>query len=362
MYGQMEQNEPAGLEAFALDEIAARVYQQTLALGFFDEEALLKQSVLRRDELVAARENLLRLRLLQADPQDIARLRPANPQVAASQLTGPAEALVQRQQSLISQLRNQLVSLMPLYLESRRVQRSESVIDVVSDPDDIQQLVDNAAKECREELVTVQPGGARPAEVLARALPGDLSILDRGIRMRVLYQHPARANLHTKSYVRAITEAGAEVHTVDEISQRLFIFDRKVAFVPGPREPGSVPPAAVIREPVLVSFLYGIFEQMWSGSTPFEIDAEGYDGVSDQLRLAILRLMATGAKDEVVARKLGMSLRTCRRHISNIMHQMGAESRFQAGALAMRAQFLDDSPGGQSKPTFPHEIERRGLE
>ncbi|GGV02315.1 LuxR family transcriptional regulator [Streptomyces filipinensis] len=338
----MEQNDPDELEAFTLDETSARVYQQTLVLGSFDEDALIDQCALRRDQLVAARDTLVRLRLLHADTADPARLRPSNPQVAAAQLTGPAEAMVQRQQRLISQLRSQLVSLMPLYLEGRRAQGTESVIDVVNDPSDIGRMLDAAARDCREDLVTVQPGGARPAETLAEALPRDLAILGSGVHMRVLYQHPARANLHTRSYVRAISEAGAEVRTVDEISQRLLIFDRKVAFVPGPRQAEGVPPAAIVREPNLVAFLYGVFEQMWSGATPFEVEAEGYDGVSDQLRLSILRLMATGAKDEVVARKLGMSLRTCRRHISNIMRDMGAESRFQAGALAMRSRFLDD--------------------
>ncbi|WP_410092509.1 hypothetical protein [Streptomyces sp. uw30] len=39
------------------------------------------------------------------------------------------------------------------------------------------------------------------------------------------------------------------------------------------------------------------------------------------------------------ALRLGMSVRTCRRHIADTMVELGAQSRFQAGYLwAMRAR------------------------
>ena len=55
--------------------------------------------------------------------------------------------------------------------------------------------------------------------------------------------------------------------------------------------------------------------------------------ISAKLQHAIIRLLLQGAKDEVIARRLGVSVRTCRRHISSIMDQLGATSRFQAGAM-----------------------------
>jgi len=51
--------------------------------------------------------------------------------------------------------------------------------------------------------------------------------------------------------------------------------------------------------------------------------------------------MARGFTDEVLARKLGMSLRTCRRHIAALMHDLDAVSRFQAGVRASRASLVD---------------------
>lgn len=51
-------------------------------------------------------------------------------------------------------------------------------------------------------------------------------------------------------------------------------------------------------------------------------------------------MLAAGAKDETIARELGVSLRTCRRHIAEMMRMTGAGSRFQAGVLATQLGLL----------------------
>jgi len=47
------------------------------------------------------------------------------------------------------------------------------------------------------------------------------------------------------------------------------------------------------------------------------------------LHFKILTMLAGGAKDETVARSLGLSVRTCRRHIAEILTRLNATSRFQ---------------------------------
>ena len=43
-----------------------------------------------------------------------------------------------------------------------------------------------------------------------------------------------------------------------------------------------------------------------------------------------------GAKDEQIARSLGVSLRTVRRRMADLFEELGVESRFQAGVEAVR--------------------------
>lgn len=59
---------------------------------------------------------------------------------------------------------------------------------------------------------------------------------------------------------------------------------------------------------------------------------------------ALLRLMAKGLKDEAIARDLGVSPRTLRRLIADLMRRLDCESRFQAGVEATARGWLDAAP------------------
>ncbi|WP_274560762.1 LuxR C-terminal-related transcriptional regulator [Streptomyces spiramyceticus] len=48
----------------------------------------------------------------------------------------------------------------------------------------------------------------------------------------------------------------------------------------------------------------------------------------------ILRMLSAGHTDETASRQLGMSLRTYRRRVAELMTMLGATSRFQAGIRA----------------------------
>ncbi|CAO0830728.1 Helix-turn-helix transcriptional regulator OS=Streptomyces microflavus OX=1919 GN=HUT09_15840 PE=4 SV=1 [Streptomyces microflavus] len=52
---------------------------------------------------------------------------------------------------------------------------------------------------------------------------------------------------------------------------------------------------------------------------------------------SIARLLAEGHVDEVVARKMGISVRTCRSHIAKLMQTLGATSRTHLGTLLARS-------------------------
>ena len=58
------------------------------------------------------------------------------------------------------------------------------------------------------------------------------------------------------------------------------------------------------------------------------------------LRRFLLQQLATGAQDEQIARTLGISLRTVRRRVSDVMTEVGADTRFQAGVEAARRGWI----------------------
>lgn len=67
---------------------------------------------------------------------------------------------------------------------------------------------------------------------------------------------------------------------------------------------------------------------------------ESYESSLSSEDRALLHALARGGKDEIVARRLGMSTRTFRRRLMNLMIRLDVTSRFQAGAKAAHAGLL----------------------
>ncbi|MCZ9337605.1 LuxR family transcriptional regulator, partial [Streptomyces sp. TRM76130] len=81
----------------------------------------------------------------------------------------------------------------------------------------------------------VQPGGIRREHELSEGLHRALALRGRGVRMRDLYTHVARHGQGLLHYMELMGDA-VEARTLDEVVDRLILFDRTVAFVPANAE------------------------------------------------------------------------------------------------------------------------------
>lgn len=68
------------------------------------------------------------------------------------------------------------------------------------------------------------------------------------------------------------------------------------------------------------------------------------DEAPSEEELAIVRLLAKGLTDEVIAQRLGISKRTYGRRFKVVMRKLGARSRFEAGARAVLSGWLEGDP------------------
>lgn len=67
----------------------------------------------------------------------------------------------------------------------------------------------------------------------------------------------------------------------------------------------------------------------------------GYsEGSPSEYQIALAQLLAQGLTDEAIARRLGISDRSVRRRVAEIVDILGARSRFQAGVNAAEAGWL----------------------
>lgn len=254
---------------------------------------------------------------------------------AIATLIGPYEDALRQTETKLHQYQEQLAShrarleALPLPRAHER-SNSDELLELLPDVHAARNAISTCVAECRTELVSFQPGGGRPPEVLADALPRDLAMLDRGIAVRSVYQHPARFHQPTQDYVRTVAAAGSQIRTLNELFGRMIIVDQRVAFIPDRSRPGG---AVVIRQPSAVAFLYDAFQQSWNQATPYHSGPAAARAVTGEIKRTVAILLADGWKDEVIARRLGLSPRTCRRHIAELMEQLGARSRTQAGVL-----------------------------
>lgn len=204
----------------------------------------------------------------------------------------------------------------------------------------INTTLDQVTADCTEELLTVQPGSGRQPHILEKALRRVEPLIDRGVRMRTLYQHTARHHPATLAYMEKVGPSGVEVRTLEEIIDRLIIIDRKVAFIPASSDRLS---ALELRHKGIVEYLVGVFEQFWLHGIPWEEpisygpDLDGITGV----QRSIAKLLVEGHVDEAIARRLGMNVRTCRAHIAKLGSSLGSGSRTQLGYLIAQSGVLE---------------------
>ncbi|WP_260696923.1 hypothetical protein [Streptomyces sp. 130] len=206
-------------------------------------------------------------------------------------------------------------------------------------------LVSEMSARCRREFLLVLPSGARPCRSFPAARTITLDLLARGVRARLIYQHAIRGDLVTRALVRELTQHGAEIRTSAELIDPLVAFDRETLVLPhSPDFSGDddTTGTVAVRDPAMVAFACAAFENLWNTACPLIPDTKDTTHTIDALKKSIVHLMAMGHKDEMVARRLGISVRTCRRHIAQIMDEQGAISRFQAGVVLTRAGLVDE--------------------
>lgn len=162
----------------------------------------------------------------------------------------------------------------------------------------------------------MQPGRGSTVELQEESDLKDAELLEAGISRRTLLHDRRRDHVPTRRSVERLGELGAEFRTVPSLPVRLLVFDRNKAIVSRHREKND-PAALVIRDPDVAMVFARLFDTVWDYATPFEI-----------------------CPDEALASRLQMSVRTCRRHISQLFEILGADSRFQAGVLAARRGWL----------------------
>ncbi|MEV6125055.1 MULTISPECIES: helix-turn-helix transcriptional regulator [unclassified Streptomyces] len=272
---------------------------------------------------------LLELALLHPDPDDMDWLVPTSPQEVMTRLLREVYDEVSASQRRVGSAVEAFEVYAGLGGPLRAPAAAEgTAIRVLDGLSRIQAAMDEATRVCTKEVLTVQPGGIRREAELSEGLHRALALRGRGVRMRDLYTHVARHGQGLLNYLELMGDT-VEARTLDEVLDRLILFDRTVAFIPANADCTM---ALELRHPALISYLATVFERMWRLAIPLTtpLPDTGIEGISHRER-SIAALLAEGHQDAVIAERLGISVRTARTHIARLSETLGAASRTQLG-------------------------------
>jgi DNA-binding CsgD family transcriptional regulator len=262
-------------------------------------------------------------------------LAAADPDVAVARLLDLRLHELHEKLQQVTELQPLVASLRP---ESAAQQPPTVVgIEQITDPPKIRDRIDDLAFFAREEVSLVEPATALRPEDIEQDRPRVLRCLRRGLSVRTVLVRKALDHAPTVSYLRELESHGARVRLVSHTTAKIQMYDRRTAVVPVHPEDSSRG-ALFAQESGLVSNILAMFESIWAESDDLgallgERRSEGENGPSELERM-VLRAMCSGGKDEAGARDLGVSVRTYRRYIADLMQLLGAGNRPQAALLA----------------------------
>ncbi|WP_405798055.1 DNA-binding response regulator [Streptomyces sp. NBC_01506] len=151
---------------------------------------------------------------------------------------------------------------------------------------------------------------------------------------RKLLSPVALADEEARAHLRLVRDHGALVRiSGSPLPHETIIIDRRVMILAGARTPTGRE-YTVTTSRILIDGVHSLFQAVWDTAVDPDtylrkniphLDADGR---------MVLKALGSGLTDESAAGQLGLSLRTYRRRVAELMVKLEADSRYQAGLRA----------------------------
>ncbi|MFI7131022.1 LuxR family transcriptional regulator [Nonomuraea sp. NPDC050153] len=334
------------LEPLGLDQAAERAYLILLQHPGWGAVDIAAQLGVSEEKARLLLDRLVDLSLVRADRTACGAFRAVRPQFGLPALLARRQAELHEHQQQVEHMRAAIASISDEY--ASMTQSGDHVIERLDGLENVRARLEEIEREARRECLSFVPGGPQPADALAASRPLDQSALERGVRLRSVYQDSCSNDPATWRYLMWLRELGADTRTTPTLPTTMVIVDRRTALIP--LDPADARAGALqIHHRGIVATLCVLFEHVWQTAAVLGVpQARDGSGLSVQQQ-ALLGLLGEGYTDERAARSLGLSLRTTRRMMSSLMMRLEAQSRFQAGVRAVEAGWLDRVSSGPGR-------------
>jgi DNA-binding CsgD family transcriptional regulator len=235
------------------------------------------------------------------------------------------------QHQMLLRLRDEMQALQQTYLS--RAQSSEEpqgLIRLLTNRAEIGGLSVELCLSAEHDVASIETEHfTRPPDPRsARTLPAE--VLERGVRFRNIYSRAALEIPGAQTMLRLSMDAGWECRVHEQLPMKMVLVDDRAALLP--LDPTGMEGAVLVRAPVVVAALRMYFELLWTRAVPLNGNPAELSHDQDQ----VLRLVLTGMTDAAIARHLGISERTVRRHVGVLLERLQAKNRVTLAATAVR--------------------------
>jgi DNA-binding NarL/FixJ family response regulator len=266
----------------------------------------------------------------------------APPDIAINQL-------VQNREKELSVARAKAYSLSELHRNANRVS-PELAIEQLTDRETIASAVELLESKAQHQVrVFDTPPYYEPpeGEGAARNTAAQIARHQRdGVAHRVIYSQDAMTwPKKLETGILPAIRGGEQARMRRSLPLKLIIRDDQDALIPFDLSRSGLQVAYLVRRSPLFTALEALFEGEWTQAVPLDAGAvrrTAADGRArpDEETQSLLAMMMAGLTDTAIAHAKGWSTRTTYRRLQDLMTELGASTRFQAGCIAERRGWL----------------------
>ncbi|WP_229866980.1 helix-turn-helix domain-containing protein [Streptomyces gelaticus] len=141
----------------------------------------------------------------------------------------------------------------------------------------------------------------------------------------------ALAEEEARAHLRLVQREGALVRiSSSPLPHETILIDRRAMILAG-RDTPTGRECTVTTSQILIDGVRSLFRAIWDKSADLDTYLHSDVPHVDTEGRRILKALASGLTDETAAKRLGVSPRTYRRRVAELMIRLEADSRFQAG-------------------------------
>ena len=270
---------------------------------------------------------LLRVRLVRLTESGIYVAPPPN--AAIDSLVAAEQVRLAQRQQRVLEARAAAADFTAEHVSGQAERRTPVPMDMVSGAE-IPGAIEDLARTTRGDVCSLVRRSRTPKHPYLTQVGRYL--LDAGRSMRTIYPIGLLADADQLAEVQLWLSQGEQARVAPDVPTRMIVFGLEAAIIDLTFDQESETDL-IVRSPVLVAALRELFERVWTHAVA--VSHADVDTANDE-RKRLIELLSFGQKDEYVARHLGVSLRTVRRRVADLLTELGAATRFQAGMEAVR--------------------------